>query len=182
MLGYYKRLLKRARQYRKDKEGVAAVEFAIVALPFFMLLFGIIELAVIFFLNSAMTHAVSEAGRQIRTGNFQACGGAAKFKELVCSEMDNMMDCQNNIRIDVLSQPKFKDINMPDPEENLQPGNYANTNAGDPVVIRALFYYQLAMPAALTRMETHQGSGYRILESSTAFRNEPFPAPGSCPG
>lgn len=186
MLGYYKRLLTRAkRQYQKDEDGVAAIEFAILALPFFMLVFGIIELAIIFFINSTMAHGVNEAGRQIRTGNFQACGGAAKFKELVCNNMDNLMDCKNSVRIDVVSAPSFKDIVVPDPEAPdggpIPQGDYANTNAGDPVVIRSLFYYKLALPNAFTRLESIPGSGYRVMSTTTAFRNEPFPAPGACP-
>jgi len=183
MLGYWKRLYNKAKTYHENNEGVAAIEFAFLAIPFFMLLFGIIELAVIFFINSTMTHSVAEAGRQIRTGNFQACGGADEFKQLVCANMDNIGDCAANLRVDVISAPTFKSIVVPEPEwpQNLA-GNYQNTNAGDPVVVRALFYYKLALPAEFTRLETTGTPGYRLLESATAFRNEPFPAPGACPG
>ena len=189
MLGYFKGLHARAtakyNRYKKNDEGVAAVEFAIVSIPFFMLVFGIIELAIIFFINSTMSHAVSEAGRLIRVGSFQSCGGADKFKETVCDLMDNMAGCMQNLRVDVISQPTFEAISMPDPTEPdgnpPPPGTYNNTNASDPVVVRALFYYKLALPSTFTRLESSAGTGVRILGSTTAFRNEPFPAPGACP-
>jgi hypothetical protein len=185
MTAYLKRLHLRAKTYIDNKEGATAVEFAIVAIPFFMFIFAIIELSIVFFINSALTHSVSEAGRQIRTGNFQACGSAEAFKELVCDGMNNMSNCPTSIRIDVISEPTFSGITLPeppdpDPNAPVGTGDYENTAAGSPVVIRALFYYKLALPASFTRLETIPGSGLRVLESSTAFRNEPFPAPGTC--
>jgi len=76
MLRAKKISIRQIRRYLKNREGTAAIEFAILAIPFFMLLFAILELAIVFFINSTLTHSVSEASRQIRTGNFQACGRA----------------------------------------------------------------------------------------------------------
>ncbi len=44
--GWFGRLLGR---YRRDSKGATAIEFAFVALPFFALLFAIIETALVFF-------------------------------------------------------------------------------------------------------------------------------------
>jgi len=63
--------LRFAKRFRKNEDGATAIEFAFVALPFFALLFGIMELAIVFFINSALVHSTSEAGRHIRVGNFQ---------------------------------------------------------------------------------------------------------------
>jgi len=82
--------LRFAKRFINDEDGATAIEFAFVALPFFALLFGIMELAIVFFINSALTHATSEAGRLIRVGNFQACGGADQFKALVCENMKGL--------------------------------------------------------------------------------------------
>ena len=79
----YKRALNQVRRFRTDKDGATAIEFAFLAIPFFMLLFAILELAIIFFISSTLSHAVGEAGRLIRVGNFQSCGQAA-FKTEVC--------------------------------------------------------------------------------------------------
>jgi len=82
--------LRFAKRFKKNEDGATAIEFAIVALPFFTLLFGIMELAIVFFVNSALVHATSEAGRHVRVGNFQACGGADQFKALVCENMKGL--------------------------------------------------------------------------------------------
>lgn len=181
----YQQALSRVRRFKADKGGATAIEFAFLAIPFFTLLFGILELAIIFFLSSTLSHAVGEAGRLIRVGSFQNCGQAA-FKTAVCSRMNAIGNCQNNLRIDVVSGPTFNVINLIDPPvpPQAQPGQpappipngqFTPTIAGDPVVVRALFYHKLLLPPQLTRLENIPGSGTRVITSTTAFRNEPFP-------
>ena len=184
-----------ASRFKKNEDGATAIEFAIVALPFFALLFGIMELALVFFINSALVHATSEAGRLIRVGNFQACGGADEFKALVCENMSGLGNCWKNVRIDVVEGASFKTIALPTipPVEEKDetktgqdavpqtPNGVFNANAsGDTMVIRSVLYYRLALPPILTRLESPVGSGVRTMVATTAFRNEPFPANGTC--
>jgi Flp pilus assembly pilin Flp len=175
--------MRRIRRYLKNREGTAAIEFAILAVPFFMLIFAVLELAIVFFINSTLNHAVSE--RQIRTGNFQACGTQAQFKQLVCANMSGLGNCEKRLRIDVVSDSSFGAITLAEPPEPPEPdpsdpaatddipnGDWENTAASVPVVVRGLYYHKLVLPPQLTRLETMEGK---------AFRNEPFPAPGACP-
>lgn len=186
----YQLALKRANHYKNDRDGATAIEFALLAIPFFMLLFAILELAIIFFISSTLSHAVSESGRQIRTGNFQNCGQAA-FKAAVCDKMKGLGNCEQNLRLDVISEPSFNAITLPDvppppaaapasPPPAVPNGQYDATLAGDPVVIRAAYYHNLLLPPELTRLESSAGSGTHMIVTSTAFRNEPFPAQ-ACP-
>ena len=97
-------LKRRIARLSKNTDGATAIEFALLALPFFALLFGILELAVIFFISSTLNFAVSEAGRQIRTGSFQLCS-QAQFKALVCSNMSGVGDCLSLIHISEPTRP-----------------------------------------------------------------------------
>lgn len=186
--------MRRIRRYLKNREGTAAIEFAILAVPFFMLIFAVLELAIVFFINSTLNHAVSEAGRQIRTGNFQACGTQAKFKQLVCANMAGLGNCEKRLRIDVVSGNSFGTVTLAEPPAPPEPdpsdptttppipnGEWVNTAASAPVVVRGLYYHKLVLPPQLTRLETIEGKGIRLLGATTAFKNEPFPAPGACP-
>jgi len=193
MLRVKKISMRQIRRYFKNREGTAAIEFAILAIPFFMLLFAILELAIVFFINSTLTHSVSEASRQIRTGNFQACGSQDKFKELVCANMQGLGNCEKRLRIDVVTDNSFNTITLPappappDPDpsdptaEDIENGAYTNTVASAPVIVRGLYYHKLVLPPQLTRLENISGKGIRLLSATTAFKNEPFPAPGTCP-
>ena len=187
--------LRFAKRFKKNEDGATAIEFAVVALPFFALLFGIMELAVVFFINSALVQATSEAGRVLRVGNFQACGGADEFKAIVCNNMTGLGNCWKNVRIDVIQGDSFKTIALPEiPEieevdatktgEEAIPqtlnGQFDGNAAGDTMVVRAVLNYRLALPPLLTRLENPPGSGARRLIATTAFNNEPFPANGTC--
>ena len=184
----------RSKTFSKNQDGATAIEFALVALPFFALIFAIIELAIIFFISSALNNATSEAGRLIRVGQFQDCGGGARFKELVCENMDQLGNCQANLRVDVISEPKFSDITIPDTTQLVDDGivDGLNTKVADvgqfdeapastPVIIQSTFFYRLALPTQLTRLESSPGSNIRILKSTTAFQTEPFPPSSACP-
>ncbi len=190
-----RRALQFARRFKKNEDGATAIEFAFVALPFFALLFGIMELAVVFFINSALVHATAEAGRIIRVGNFQACGGADQFKALVCGNMTGLGNCWNNVRIDVVEGESFKTIALPEipPVQPLTttPGGasavpltpngvFDANDSGDTLVIRSVMHYRLVLPPLLTRLDNPTGSGARTMVATTAFRNEPFPSGGAC--
>lgn len=179
--------------FGRNTDGSTAVEFALVALPFFGLIFAILEMALVFFTGSVLAHAVSDTGRTVRVGQFQGCGGVAEFKQLICARMHNLMGCEDNLRVDLVTSTGFRSISMPnaglsgldqpgpgggDPE--IDDGTYTDTSAGDPVGLRAIFYYPLVLPPQLTRLESIDGSGRHVLVFSTAFRNEPFPDNATC--
>ena len=189
-----RRFTQHSRAFSKNKDGATAVEFALVSLPFFALMFAIVELSIIFFIGSALNNATSEAGRLIRVGQFQDCGGAVRFKELVCENMGELGNCEANLTVNVISRPSFAEITIPEPPELVDDGianglntqvapigNFDSAPASTPVVVHATFFYRLALPAQLTRLETNPGSGIRLLNSTTAFMTEPFPPSGACP-
>jgi len=187
--------LRFAKRFKQDEDGATAIEFAFVALPFFALLFGIMELAIVFFINSALVHATAEAGRHVRVGNFQACGGADQFKALVCQNMKGLGSCWKNVRIDVVEGSSFKTISLPGipPVQDRTPGLtgddaipqtangvFTANDAGDTIVVRSVIHYRLVLPPLLTRLDSPKGSGARTMVATTAFRNEPFPVGGTC--
>lgn len=187
----YKRNLERLlRRLRREKDGATAIEFAILAIPFSALLFAIIELAIVFFIGSTVSHAMQVTAREIRTGEFQAtCGGAAEFKAQVCSEMAGLGDCDANLRIDVVTSPTGRFLPgllppTPNQEDPLNPGQpvippdtYVPTPASAVVVVRAQYYHPLTVPGELTFLSNQPGNR-RVITATTAFRNEPFP--GGC--
>ena len=171
-------VLKRRRS-RAPREGAAAVEFAIVALPFFFVIFAILELGIIFLVDSMMESAVQQASRLVRTG--QAQGGAispAQFKTALCQNMSVFEgDCQARATVDVRTIPQFRNPNPPDPtadgELEESEGGFDPGAAGDLMLVRVWYQQPVVTPMmsqALTRLE----SGTALISVTTAFRNEPF--------
>lgn len=164
---------------RPPREGAAAIEFAIVALPFFFVIFAILELGIIFLVDSMMESAVQQAGRLVRTG--QAQGGAispAQFKTALCQGMSVFSgDCQARATVDVRVIPQFRNPNPPDPTADgvLGPdeGEFDPGAAGDLMLVR-VWYQQPVVTPLLSQALTRLDSGGAVISVTTAFRNEPF--------
>jgi len=190
MLSYIRRTRLALKRYQKNREGATAIEFAMLIVPFCMLLFAVLELGIIFFLSASLNHALSEVSREIRTGEFQSsCKTTANFKSSICTEMSSGSSCAANLRVDVKTtlSGNFEPNMLPDipsppaPGDDpsapppVEPDNFDTTSARSPVVVRAQYYYRLALPAEFTRLANTRGNT-RIIEAVTAFRNEPFPS------
>lgn len=180
------------RLIRKDKQGATAIEFALLGIPFAALLFGIVEISVLFFMSSTVHHAVSEVSREIRTGEFQSTGGgAAEFKTAICSAMSTVGNC-NNLRVDVISSAtgKFSSLVLPESptactgtpaqieaceaaDPVMPADNYNVTSSGDVVIVRVQYVHHLSIPNALTRLSNAAGNTH-VITATTAFKNEPF--------
>jgi Flp pilus assembly protein TadG len=73
------------RRFRRNRQGSAAVEFAIVAPVFFALLFAIIETAIVFLASQVLETMVQQSARMVMTGQAQAKSySQSDFHDYVC--------------------------------------------------------------------------------------------------
>lgn len=170
----------RARGVRRllaARDGATAIEFALVSLPFFGLLFAIIETGLIFFVGQMLDSSTSDVARLIRTGQAQQSGMTEQqMKDEICSGMANLVNCQSNLRIDVRTYTSFGSVSLASPLDgsgNFQAMQFDVGGASDIVVVRAFYTW----PTFVTLLPTSSDlpSGDRLLASVSAFRNEPFP-------
>ena len=63
--------LRGLRQFGRDASGASAVEFALIALPLFYMLFVILEIGIVFFANYELENAAAQGARMLRTGQAQ---------------------------------------------------------------------------------------------------------------
>lgn len=166
------------RSFRKNNDGATAVEFALVAGPFFFFLLALIEIAAMFFAETVIDNAVLESARLIRTGQLQGGGGdAASFREEVCERIDVIADCDNMV-FEVAVFEDFDGIEPTPPigdDGSLNGGNmgFDPGDAGDIVLVRVYYAYPLVLPnmfGSVANLPDNQ----RLIMSSTVFRNEPF--------
>jgi Flp pilus assembly protein TadG len=169
----------RFQDWASDKRGIAALEFALVGIPFFFLIFGLLEVSVRFIMSTVLEHAVSEASRQIRTGQLQQGGfGQVAFKTMICDELFDLLDCDSKLRLDVKTFDDFTSTNTPDVIDG---GGDLDDSAfefspGDPneiIVVRVFYEWNLITPVMSAPLANMSGSR-RLLQSTAVFRNEPF--------
>jgi Flp pilus assembly protein TadG len=166
------------RRFRRNRQGSAAIEFALVAPIFFGLLFAIIEMALVFFASQVLETVTQDSARMILTGQAQnASYTQAQFKNLVCSKLTVMFDCVNGVSIDVQSYTAFANANIADPidasKNFVAPNNYLPGGPGDVVVVRLFYKWPLFVTGLGFNMSNLSGS-QRLLTATAAFQNEPY--------
>jgi Flp pilus assembly protein TadG len=165
-----------ARRFVRDKKGASAVEFGLVVLPFFLLLFMIVETAIVFFAGQTLETAVSDSARLILTGQAQTAKfDASAFKSAVCGKVYGLFDCNSSMYVDVKTYANFSSINS-----NVQfdgsgkpVTTYSPGNPGDIVVVRLIYQWPIIVPFVQKYLGTNGGSS-RLLVATAAFRNEPY--------
>ena len=188
---------KKLEAFAEDKRGIAAVEFAMIAVPFFLLIFSLLEVCVIFIMSSILEHAASEASRQIRTGQLQTAtydtsdlstpnDAGEAFEELICDNLYGMMSCDAKLSIDVATFSSFANTGNSSPSFNsdthaTNPNGLNNDGfdtvlggQNDIVVVRVFYEWDLIIPVMSAPLDNMGGSNRRLLQATVAFRNEPF--------
>jgi Flp pilus assembly protein TadG len=170
---------RRLHAFLASRDGATAVEFAMVALPFFMLLFGVLELGMLFIAATTLDAATTQVARQIRTGQFQsgASHSAADFKTAVCNGMSwiSASDCQANLSVDARTFASFSTIDLTTPVKNNQIDqtqlSFTPGSASDIVLVRVFYPWSLITPVLEPGLP-NLGPTKRLLTTAVAFRNE----------
>lgn len=177
------------RRWRSDKSGAAALEFAIVAMPFVMLLFGIMSVCLYYFADFSTENATWQAARAMRTGQLQQGQGAYTgtvtnadrkrvFKKAFCDRVPLFQDCNAKVVVIVQSSTGFGGITQPSCSTGGVLINDAaaafNTGAASSVVLVTVCYpWDLGGKLPMFHLGNLQ-SGALLMQASAAFRTEPY--------
>ncbi len=169
------------RRWRRDASGATAIEFAFVAGPFLMLLFGILGVGLFFFTTFSLENAVERTGRLIRTGQVQQGGMTGQqFKEKVCEYAPAFVDCLNKLRVNVLNFPDSEAIGPGAMAQCLdQDGNLSDVTSYEPgeadQVVLIWVCYEWSLAAKIPYLNLgNMGNGSRLIQAATTFRTEPY--------
>lgn len=170
-----------------DKRGTVAIEFAFVAGPFLLMMFGVIELALVFLVSTSLDTASSQTARRIRTGEAQTTGQTEQqFKQGVCDRMTWLSgDCMSALVVDVRTYTSFTTITDPlltpvsgTNQVTYNPGAHvfdAQVQPSTITVVRSYYQKDLITPFYSGGLARVSGSPTKSLILSTqVFRTEPF--------
>ncbi len=164
-------------RFVRHDDGAAAVEFALILLPFLTIIFMIIETAIVFFAQQALETAVANSARLVMTGQAQTSGlTATSFKTSVCSQIIALFDCANKMNVDIQTYTSFGviDTSVKFDASGNPITNYAPGKAGDIVVVRLLYPWPIVVPLVRTFLSDSPTASTRLLVATAAFRNEPY--------
>ncbi|MFM9975419.1 MAG: TadE/TadG family type IV pilus assembly protein [Beijerinckiaceae bacterium] len=79
-------------RFRKREDGSAAVEFAIVSLPFFGLMFAVIELSIFFFASRFLEDSTFDIGRRALTQSLNPASSCTDFRTQLTNRVSGWFD------------------------------------------------------------------------------------------
>jgi len=155
------------------------LEFALVALPLSVMLFGILEVGLIFWGTYELDNATLTAARLIRTGQAQTSGTSQTgMITQICSQVFILPNCTSNLRLNVQNFTDFAAVTSPTATGSngslltsfpYQPGGPATVN-----LVTSFYEWPLVNFAGLSFL-SNLSDGNRLLQSSAVFRTEPYP-------
>lgn len=172
----------RLEDMSRREDANAAIEFAFVAFPFFLLLIGIFEICLIFVVSTVLNFGAQEAARDIRTGNFQThateAKTAAQFETNICGGMANLFDCDTKLMVDVRTVTNFPTLQDAVPlngDGSLDSSGFGfDPGQRDEIVIVNVYYEWSLITPMISKYLANLPGDKRLIVSSQAFRNEPF--------
>jgi len=176
-------VLARARGFARDERGVTAVEFGLLALPFFTVILAILQTAIMFLASQVLDSAVEDASRRIRTGEGQSYT-LTDFRNYMCGYTFNLIDCsQIQIKSQVLTS--FTSVSTTVPETCTTSPATCTWNSGWQAVdsgsgscravMQVTAYYRYPLLVVLPYFNLkNQPDNYRLIGAIRVFRNEPY--------
>jgi len=77
------------KPFLRDRQGATGVEFAVLALPFALLIFAILESCISFAGQQILSNAADDVARQLRTGQIRpAAINETALKRLICDRLE----------------------------------------------------------------------------------------------
>jgi len=179
-----------ARRLFREEGGVAAIEFALVAAPFFMLIFVIMESGLNFFAAARLDDALRHTSREIQTGiAHEKRFGKDEFRERLCGRLAGFMNCSKvfldvrpvrNLRLEAHMRRSDDglagDLRLIQLDSELT--TYCLGQPGDFMMVRAVFELPNVFGFAISRQVKTARGEIHIVEASRVFRNEPFKSNG----
>ena len=142
--------LVKLKKYFRSEEGTTAIEFSLLAIPFFMLVFGIIELSLMFASATLLEGATSNAARLVRTGQLQQnADPQAAFEQALCDYATVLIRCED-IVVEAQTMSSFSDFDEMAPtyddDGNMESQGFDAGGSGDRILILTFYNYTMMVP------------------------------------
>jgi Flp pilus assembly protein TadG len=162
----------------RSEDGVAALEFAILAPIFFLLLLALIDMSLFFATHSIVDKSVENAARAVRLGSLQADKDGSGFRATLCQDLF-FVDC-NKFSFSVVATNDLSTISSKPTLDGNGMIAGATYDPGKPeefVVVTIVYVYQFIIPwiGDLLGDDGLNDPRSRAITSFLVIKNEPYP-------
>lgn len=168
--------------FSRNQRGATAVEFGLLALPFFSIIGAILETSLVFLSGQVLESAVQDTSRQIRTGQAQGViMNAADFKARVCDRLFGLFGDCSGLHVEVQTINNFAEMGISPPVDLncttnctwTRPETYTSGKGSSIVVVQV--YYKWPVILSIGDMSlANLPEQKRLMAAATVFRNEPY--------
>lgn len=180
-------VLPRFRSRDRGRSGSTAVEFALIGLPFFMMLTAAFEAGLVTMAQQSLNTGVDAASRQVFSGVFQANAdttpAATRFKKLICDTI--VYASCSSVLLEVTTSTTFAGSNPTNPyvassrSVNAAFGaKFQCPAANNIVTVRAIAIVPRYF-GFLTLNGLQLANKTQMVVATNVFRAEPYPS-GTC--
>lgn len=168
------------RQFRRAERGSVAIEFALLALPFSLLVFAILETSVSYVAQQTMSNITDDVARQLRTGVLQVSDVTGnKLRNKICNRLQIMVakgcpdlyvDLENYSSFDQVPTkiPLTGDGDLDTSGFKVDPGGSQSINQ-----LRVFYKWPIMTDVMRAKMSSLPG-GKTLLFSTDTWQNEPY--------
>lgn len=167
-------------RWRRKEDGVAAVEFALLATPFFMLLVGVLEISMYFAAGTALEGGAAAASRLLRTGQAQLSSDPEEtFRVAMCDHVQTLIPC-DRIQYEVirLDDNTFAGAEAYEPEfdddGNLVPSPFSTGNSNDVILVQTVYRYEFLTPFLGSMITGDPGRNWSMHMAMSVIKAEPY--------
>ncbi len=167
------------KRFFRNEDGVVAIEFAAVAFPFFLLIVGTLETAIVFMAGMALDHGMQRTARFVQTGQAAIANmSQSDFKTMVCDNAVMLPNCQATVKVDVrnfgdFTAATFPPMTKPNGDPLADVDYQYNIGASEETVVVRVSYVWPILSSVINSGLGNMNNGDRLLISSWAFKNEP---------
>lgn len=186
------------RHFARSQDGAAAIEFAILAIPYFLIVFAILETFIAFIGEQVISNGVEVMARKVRTGEIKSATAndpvfKTTFRTAFCDEISIMVSCSaeeiatpKRLYLDLRSFSSFGDIPTAVPRQSsaqyadLKTSDFGYSPGGAKSINMLRAYYRwpvlvdLVRPM-LTSVRSSDGTGDFLIVATATFQNEDYP-------
>ncbi|MCZ8545737.1 pilus assembly protein [Mesorhizobium qingshengii] len=171
-------------RFIRDRRGSTALEFAILAIPFALLVFAILESCISFAGQEVMANITDDIARQLRTGQLRAADVAGNnLRDKICVKLEIIVsqDCPNQLLVDLRQYATFADaalagFKIQNNDVVLTQGAAAQsfTVAPGPAESRNMLRVFYKWPIMTDLLAQSMGGNKTLHFASVTWQNEPF--------
>ncbi|MDE1917036.1 MAG: pilus assembly protein [Sphingomonadales bacterium] len=162
----------------RDRHGVAAMEFALIAPLLLALILGILNTSLIFLAQSGLETSAEAAARIIMTGQAQNAGMTqGQFQTAACATLPPFLQC-NRLYVDVTNVSSFSSASLGAPTFTYDKnGNVTNSFSFSPgtrgsiAVVRLMYLWPTTNGPFGLQLSNTSGNN-RLLQATSVLKTE----------